>query len=141
MIYVHILLPLRWYINIFNKFSFRFQPKHPQSLLKQKPVTHTILVTSTSGLTKASEVTSTTSRMTSADLVKSDPHVSLISSQPVSEKSYIFAKICQVTDSANLSMYLAIQQRDLQYQESQIPFRAFWPYFKILLLYKYIKML
>jgi len=59
------------------------RPKHPQSLLKQKPVTHTILVTSSSsGLSKASEVTSATSRMTSADLVKSDPHVSLISNQP-----------------------------------------------------------
>merc|ERR1711953_836147 len=46
-------------------------------------VTHTILVTSSSsGLSKASEVTSATSRMTSADLVKSDPHVSLISNQP-----------------------------------------------------------
>merc|ERR1711899_579724 len=32
------------------------RPKHPQSLLKQKPVTHTILVTSSSsGLSKASE--------------------------------------------------------------------------------------
>merc|ERR1712038_2117808 len=59
------------------------RPKHPQSLLKQKPVTHTILVTSSSsGLSKASGVTSATSRMTSAGLVKSDPHVSLISNQP-----------------------------------------------------------
>jgi len=55
------------------------RPKHPQSLLKQKPVTHTTIL-----VTKASEVNSATSRMTSAaDLVKCDPHMaSLISSQP-----------------------------------------------------------
>lgn len=91
-----------------------FQPKHPQSLLKQKPVTHTILVTttgssgsvlqnsntysvlasSTSG-TKVSSSNSSCSSVSSGnsdlggfshqnDHYAPDLHASLISSQPVS---------------------------------------------------------
>merc|ERR1712166_1020687 len=75
------------------------RPKHPQSLLKQKPVTHTILVTTapsgvlttaTSPYTTASVTSpgsSTTKLVSCSDLRKQstladDLHASLISNQP-----------------------------------------------------------
>jgi len=78
------------------------RPKHPQSLLKQKPVTHTILVTTTpsgvlttatspyttaSATSGSQQGSSTTKLVSSSDLRKQstladDLHASLISNQP-----------------------------------------------------------
>ncbi len=65
-------------------YSF-LQPKHPQSLLKQQPVTHTILVTTAaSTLSQAASAASGTDPSLGG-LIKTEPSMeSLISNQPVS---------------------------------------------------------